>query len=130
MPRANRRAIPRDAVSAVRCIHCGYAYSKSVSGRQQERGYRRRRVCLKCNTGFVTYEISFHDLNRWEFEGTSPFGATRKGKGTVQSGEETSNSGRRLRCGEDAQVDGEPARKQVVSRSHRPRRWDRPTTPE
>lgn len=79
MPRARPEKV-KAYTSAVRCPHCGYAYSELKHGRQQKRGYRRRRVCLRCSRGFITYEVTAIELNRLAAEGGAPFMKRGKGK--------------------------------------------------
>lgn len=52
----------RKSVAAVPCPHCEYAYSRAVYGVAKPGGFRRRRVCLKCDKGFITLEINIKDL--------------------------------------------------------------------
>jgi transcriptional regulator NrdR family protein len=61
----------RQSVAAVPCPHCGHGHSRAVSGAPGEivinrairlRGYRRRRVCLKCERGFITLEQYVREL--------------------------------------------------------------------
>ncbi len=49
-------ATGRKSVAAVQCPHCLYSYSRAVHGQQTARGFRRRRVCVSCKHGFITYE--------------------------------------------------------------------------
>lgn len=46
----------RKTVAAVPCPHCAYAYSRAVHAKPTSAGYRRRRVCVRCGGGFITYE--------------------------------------------------------------------------
>lgn len=46
----------RKSVAAVPCPHCHYAYTRAVYGQAHKRGYRRRRECVKCERGFITFE--------------------------------------------------------------------------
>ena len=45
------------------CPACNYAYTKATTTNRARSGVdtRRRRVCLSCKTGFVTYEIGASD---------------------------------------------------------------------
>jgi transcriptional regulator NrdR family protein len=45
------------------CIHCGYAYTKSTTTNKAKVSpdIRRRRQCLQCLQGFVTYEVTAAD---------------------------------------------------------------------
>ena len=47
------------------CCKCHYAYSRASDANRARDGksVRRRRVCLKCGTGFVTYEICADEFN-------------------------------------------------------------------
>ncbi len=56
----------RRAIAAMPCPLCSYAYTKVMHAQQRDGGYRRRRKCLKCEEGFVTYEITARELQRAE----------------------------------------------------------------
>jgi len=45
------------------CPHCGYTYTKLRSTNRTKSGteVKRTRRCLKCNDGFVTYEVRSTD---------------------------------------------------------------------
>lgn len=45
------------------CKECGYAYTKTLGTNKSRSGTeaRRRRICIQCKKGFVTYEISAAD---------------------------------------------------------------------
>lgn len=46
----------RKTTSALPCPMCEHAYTKIKHAVSTEKGYRRRRFCLKCNYSFLTYE--------------------------------------------------------------------------
>lgn len=45
------------------CPACAYAYTKATKTNRARSGLdtRRRRVCLSCKSGFITYEIGAAD---------------------------------------------------------------------
>ena len=47
------------------CPACSYAYTKATGTTRARSGVdtRRRRQCLKCKAGFITYEISASDYS-------------------------------------------------------------------
>lgn len=55
------------------CVLCGYAYTKATTTNPARSApdIRRRRMCLKCEEGFVTYEVTAADyamlqaLRKW-----------------------------------------------------------------
>lgn len=42
--------------AAFPCPHCQNPMSKIMHAQFREGAYRRRRLCLRCNKGFITYE--------------------------------------------------------------------------
>jgi transcriptional regulator NrdR family protein len=47
------------------CLSCGYAYTKAKNTNSYGRGIaatRRKRACLSCKRGFVTYEVTASDF--------------------------------------------------------------------
>lgn len=52
----------RRSIAAVPCPRCGYTYSRAVHSQRTPRGFRRRRVCVRCERGFVTYEVAARSI--------------------------------------------------------------------